>query len=197
MFVLVQMAIKIDDLLVQRVKNKDERAFEEMVAIFKLPILNICRKFIYDEGFVEEVAWQVFFVVWQKAGTFKGQSAFSSWVYRIAANQCLMYLRRDRFSARRFLGDLEEEQRILDGRFATCPDELLAAKEVILGVKRALKKKSMPPFRRALIKHMLSGQSKALTDVQIAKELKASIPRIKSAIHRNRLGIAKQLAANE
>lgn len=192
----MRMAIKISDLLIQGIKNQNEKAFEEVVAILKPAITNLCHKFVYDEPAVQEVVWKTFLVVWVKAETFKGQSAFSSWVYRIAVNECLMHLRKDRFSARRFLGSPDEEQEILESRLTYSPHDLLIAKEVILNIKKILKEKYYSSFKKKLILYSL-GRSQKNTAKEIARDLGCSIPRIKSALHRNRENIAKQLAINE
>lgn len=167
-----------------------------MVVVLKPAILKLCHKFFYDDVLAESVAWRVFFVIWDKIESFKGQSAFSSWVYRVTTNECLMAIRQNKFWARRFLGSEEEEGKLLERKSTVCPLKMLLAKEVLRGIQEVLQKKSLPVFQQYLLKNILK-RSKNNTNAELAREINSSLPRVKSAIHRNRKELYKKLVANE
>lgn len=82
--------------LVHRTASGDERAFEELVSQYQHSVLNTIHRYAGDYGMADDIAQEVFLIVWTKAGSFKGRSKFSTWLYRIVVNQCLQSRRRTR-----------------------------------------------------------------------------------------------------
>jgi RNA polymerase sigma-70 factor (ECF subfamily) len=80
--------------LVTRVARGDEAAFEELVGKYQHSVLNTIHRYVGDYDAADDIAQEVFVILWNKAGTFKGNSKFSTWLYRIAVNQCLMFRRK-------------------------------------------------------------------------------------------------------
>jgi RNA polymerase sigma-70 factor (ECF subfamily) len=83
-----------DAELVQRVAGGDENAFRELVEKYQRTVLNTANRFAGDYDAADDIAQEVFLKLWTKAGTFKGSSKFSTWLYRVAVNECLQYRRR-------------------------------------------------------------------------------------------------------
>ena len=80
-----------DIKLIERTVGGDEVAFEQLVQKYQHSVLNTIYRYIGDSADAEDIAQEVFVKVWQHAKSFKGQSEFSTWLYRIVVNQCLNF----------------------------------------------------------------------------------------------------------
>jgi RNA polymerase sigma-70 factor (ECF subfamily) len=69
----------------------DQNAFAELVRSHQSRVFNLAYRFSRDRQDAEDLAQEVFLKVWKYARTFKGQSAFSTWLYRLTVNACLNY----------------------------------------------------------------------------------------------------------
>jgi RNA polymerase sigma-70 factor (ECF subfamily) len=94
--------------LARRVANGDESAFEELVGKYQRSVLNTIHRYVGEYDVADDIAQEVFVILWNKAGTFKGNSKFSTWLYRIVVNQCLQF-RRKRKLTLVSLSDLDAE----------------------------------------------------------------------------------------
>lgn len=89
------MAAEKSDLeLLDLTAAGDQAAFAQLVQRHQSRVLNLAYRFCRDRQDAEELAQEVFFKVWRHARTFKGRSAFSTWLYRLAVNTCLNHCRR-------------------------------------------------------------------------------------------------------
>src|SRR4026209_548914 len=75
-----------DQTLVERVRAGDARAFEELVSRYENKVYRLAIKLTRNEALAEEVLQEVFIKIYEKLDSFRGESALSSWIYRIAAN---------------------------------------------------------------------------------------------------------------
>jgi RNA polymerase sigma-70 factor, ECF subfamily len=83
-----------DAELVRRTAAGDERAFEELVGKHQRLVLNMIYRYVGDRSAADDIAQEVFCILWHKAGSFKGGSKFTTWLYRVVANQCLQFQRK-------------------------------------------------------------------------------------------------------
>ncbi|AEM71542.1 RNA polymerase, sigma-24 subunit, ECF subfamily [Allomuricauda ruestringensis DSM 13258] len=93
------MAIRdndIDAILIERVKEGDEKAFVQLVDKYKDLSLSLAHSIMKDRDKAEDVLQDAFIKVYEKAGSFKHQSAFSSWLYRIVVNTAYNALKKER-----------------------------------------------------------------------------------------------------
>lgn len=72
--------------LVERSKNGDRKAFERLYHANLNRVFALCLRMTADESAAEELTQQTFIRAWERLGTFRGDSAFSTWLHRIAAN---------------------------------------------------------------------------------------------------------------
>lgn len=79
--------------LVQRAQEGDVDAFEGLYREHVGKVYGLCLRMIREPSRAEELTQQVFVRAWQKLGSFRGDSAFSTWLYRLAANAVLGHLR--------------------------------------------------------------------------------------------------------
>ena len=88
-----------DRELVTRCQKKQSGAFEELVRRYQDRVFNLCFRFLREREVSEEIAQDVFVAVYKHIEGFKGDSKFSTWLFRVVANHChnkSKYLRRRR-----------------------------------------------------------------------------------------------------
>ncbi len=89
-------------LLLRRLRARDERAFEEIVALYRDKVFGLIVRMVGNREEAEDLAQEVFITVLKSIDTFRGESKFSTWLYRIAANHTknrMKYLHRRAYKA--------------------------------------------------------------------------------------------------
>lgn len=76
----------IDQALVERVQKGDKKAFDILVLKYQQRVMNILSRFVRDPSEVQDLAQETFIKAYRALATFRGDSAFYTWVYRIAIN---------------------------------------------------------------------------------------------------------------
>src|ERR1700745_1606868 len=90
------MTMRSDDLL-KRLQSGDDRALAGVAHTFGSKISQLAFRYLRNKEDAEEVVQDVLFKVHRKVGTFRGDSALSSWIYRITFNAALSRLRTARY----------------------------------------------------------------------------------------------------
>jgi RNA polymerase sigma-70 factor, ECF subfamily len=80
--------------LVQRAQGGDEHAFAKLFQLHKKRVYSVCLLMTKDLAEAEDLTQEAFLQVFRSVGSFRGDSAFSTWLYRVAVNTVLMKLRR-------------------------------------------------------------------------------------------------------
>jgi len=83
-----------DQQLVSSVAKGDEAAFVELYSRYKVTLFNYLLRLISEQNIAEDLLQEVFVAVWKGAGKFKAQSSVRTWLFRIAHNQAVSWLRR-------------------------------------------------------------------------------------------------------
>ena len=81
-----------DNVLVEQVRNGDKQAFNLLVAKYQYKIQNLISRFIKDRSEQEDVTQEAFIKAYRAIGNFRGDSAFYTWLYRIAVNTAKNHL---------------------------------------------------------------------------------------------------------
>src|SRR5512146_2053476 len=95
----------LDRSFLRRLHERDERAFRELVEGHRDRVYNICYRMLGHRHEAEDVAQEVFITVFKTIETFRGDSKFSTWLYRVAVNHCK---NRIKYLARRHDRDRDE-----------------------------------------------------------------------------------------
>ena len=78
-----------DAALVERAWRRRQRAFDVLVERHRRQVYQVCYRFVGNHEDASDLAQDVFLRAYRALGTFKGHSAFSTWLYRVAVNVCL------------------------------------------------------------------------------------------------------------
>ncbi len=184
-----------DSLLVQRAQQGDMAAFEMLVVKYQRRIQRLIGRMVRDVDLVPDIAQESFIRAWKALPQFRGDSAFYTWLYRIAVNsakKALMELKRDpviMHSAMAVSEDGDETSRIenelSDGE---TPESLLASKEIAAVVNAAVD--DLPEeHRRAITLREIEG----LSYEEISEVMNCPIGTVRSRIYRAREAIAARL----
>jgi RNA polymerase sigma-70 factor (ECF subfamily) len=95
------------DDLVRRAQSGDVVAFEQLYRAHAAAVLSLCRRMVRDDVEARELLQDVFVRAWERLTSFRGQSAFGSWLHRLAVNVVLERLRATRRDAARLVSDDE------------------------------------------------------------------------------------------
>jgi len=166
------------------------KAFEALVVKYQRRIARHVARYLRHSGDVEDVVQDVFIRAHRGLASFRGDSTFFSWLYRIATNTTLSYLKRHPHEVQ--LGDDAPEERaqafepgVSD---AADPERTLIAKEIAVTVQRALTR-LQPELAEALMLYEVEGKPYA----EIAQMLDVPISTVRTRIFRAREFIAMRL----
>lgn len=180
--------------LVARAKAGDQDAFAQLVRDNEKRVYNLALRMVGDPDDALDLSQEAFLKAWKGLGGFKGDSAFSTWVYRLASNVCLDFLR-----AKKRRQELVDPAHSLDDQDAPPPpaderlrpDEHLERKERSASLHRALS--DLPDHhRQILVMRELSG----LSYQEISEVLKLDLGTVKSRLTRARTALRKLLLAD-
>jgi RNA polymerase sigma factor (sigma-70 family) len=173
-----------DSALAQRAAAGDEASFEDLVNKYSRRILDYCRRLVGDATVAEDLAQETFVKFYLGLSGFDPSKPVSPYLYRIAHNHCLDWLRKKRVPTVPLVWQDEEGRGL---READAPDRTLAPDELVerLEVRQAVDEAlaSLPPtYRGALIMRHREGMSYA----EIAEALDMPLGTVKARIHRGR-----------
>ncbi|MFW6369990.1 MAG: RNA polymerase sigma factor [Bacteroidota bacterium] len=110
----------IEDQLVKKIKHKDREAFRMLVEQYQVRIRNTCFGFVRNKEDAEDVAQEVFIEVYRSIHKFREDAKLSTWIYRIAVNKSLNFIR----SKKRSIWGLLFQNRKLENS-AEVPEEII------------------------------------------------------------------------
>lgn len=160
----------------------DQAAFEQLVLCYQNKIFNLAYRYSRDRQDSEELAQEVFLKVWKYARTFKGKSAFSTWLYRLAVNTCLNYRQKKK---------IVPELLPLLGDFAAETNSVGA--EMIARERQDLLDKAMDalPTRQKLALILANFEGRSYEEIAVIME--ASIAAVETLLFRARQNLGARL----
>ena len=185
-----------DALLVQRAQRGDQRAFEMLVVKYQRRVERLIGRMVRDVDLVQDIAQEAFIRAYRALPQFRGDSAFYTWLYRIAVNtakKMLLDLKRDPLVTEAALAGADEEddetsRRKNEPSDGETPDALLASKEIAAAVNAAIEALS-EDLRQAITLREIEG----LSYEEIAEMMNSPIGTVRSRIFRAREAIAARL----
>jgi RNA polymerase sigma-70 factor (ECF subfamily) len=183
----------IDQQLVVRVQKGDKSAFDLLVRKYQHRIAKLVSRYVYDRSEVEDVTQEAFIKAYRAIKGFRGESAFYTWLYRIAINTAKNYLVAQ--GRRPSIADVETEDAeasdmgaSINLRDATTPERQMLADEIGRTVERVLAQ--LPEdLRTAVTLREIDG----LSYEEIAEVMDCPIGTVRSRIFRAREAIDKEL----
>ncbi|MCG7530957.1 RNA polymerase sigma factor RpoE [Psychrobium sp. MM17-31] len=182
---------KTDQQLVELVQQGNKAAFDLLVRKYQHKVLNLVSRFVKNQGDVPDVAQEAFIKAYRALPNFRGDSAFYTWLYRIAVNTAKNYLVAQK--RRPSSSDIDiEDGEYYDGgeelREGASPERLLLTDE-LQGVVVATLEKLPEDLRTAITLRELDG----LSYEDIANVMECPVGTVRSRIFRAREALDKQI----
>jgi len=175
--------------LIKRAKQGDSDAFSALFNAHKARIYSVCLRMTNNAAEAEDLTQDAFLQVFRKIATFRGDSAFSTWLHRIAVNTVLMHFRKKSLSqvsldephSNSDGAKIRREYGTKDNRLAGCVDRVALACAI----------KELPHgYRTIFLLHEVEGYEHP----EIAEMLGCSVGNSKSQLHKAKLRIRELLA---
>ncbi|MCU0897167.1 MAG: RNA polymerase sigma factor RpoE [Burkholderiales bacterium] len=183
---------EVDQQLVERAQRGEKHAFDLLVAKYQRKLTRLLSRFIRDPAEVEDVAQEAFIKAYRALPSFRGESAFYTWLYRIGINTAKNYLvAMGRRAPTTTEFDSEEAENFDDAehlRDINTPESMLMSKQIGETVNEAME--ALPEeLRTAITLREIEG----LSYEEIADMMNCPIGTVRSRIFRAREAIAARL----
>lgn len=183
---------EVDAELVARVQRGDKRAFDLLVLKYQRKIMRLLSRMIRDPSEIEDVAQEAFVKAYRALPQFRGDSAFYTWLYRIAINTARNWQvangRRPSTPTTIENEDGETFSQIDNLTDISTPESMLASRQVVETVNAAID--ALPEdLKTAIVLREIEG----LSYEEIAESMECPIGTVRSRIFRAREAIAAQL----
>lgn len=183
---------EIDGQLVERAQRGDKRAFELLVSKYQRKLVRLLSRFVRNASEVEDVAQEAFIKAYRALPSFRGDSAFYTWLYRIGINTAKNHLAaQGRRAPTSTEHDAEEAERFDDAdelRDINTPESLLMTRQIGETVNAAMDE--LPEELRTAIQLR---EIEGLSYEEIAAIMNCPIGTVRSRIFRARDAIAERL----
>src|SRR5882762_3180061 len=175
--------------LVKRAQEGDSEAFAVLFNAHKARIYSICLRMTNNTAQAEDLTQDAFLQVFRKLSTFKGNSALSTWLYRIAVNTVLMHFRKKALRQISLDEPSSQDARVVRREYGSRDDRLIGCVDRI-ALARAINE--LPDgYRTILLLHEVDGYEHQ----EIAELLDCSVGNSKSQLHKAKLRIRELLGA--
>jgi len=180
-----------DLALIKRVQQGDRSAFDLLVVKYQHKILNLIMRYVRDPSEALDVAQEAFLKAYRAAPAFRGDSAFYTWLYRIAINTAKNYLvaaRRRPANVDVDFQDSEQFEAFTKMSDVDTPERLALTEEIGAAVSKAIQE--LPDeLRTAILLREIEGMSYE----EIAQTMECPVGTVRSRIFRAREAIEKHL----
>ena len=179
------------DVLVKKLKNGDQEAFNEFVSLFSKKLYYLCLKILQNESDAEDMVQNVFVKAYLNINKFEEKSSLSTWLYRITVNVCNDFLRKKKKEKLVPLYNTDDEDKEYELGIA---DEKENVEDKIIENERKAELhkaigKLKPKHKELIVLRDLEG----LSYEEIAKILNMNVGTVKSGINRARAALLEKL----
>ncbi len=172
---------------IERAKQGDAEAFETLYNLHKRRVYSLCLRMTANAAEAEDLTQEAFMQLFRKIATFRGESAFSTWLHRMAVNVVLMQLRKKGLPVVPLEDDIETEEETPKKDFGA-QDLTLEGSIDRLRLQNAIGK--LPPgYRTIFVLHDVEGYEHN----EIAELVGCSIGNSKSQLHKARMKLRELL----
>lgn len=176
-----------EEKLIEQARSGDQSAFELLVERYQKPVYHQALRLLSSPEDAADVTQEVFLKVWRNLPAFRGESGFSTWLYRLTDNAAIDLLRREK--KRRGEPSLDDDEQSFDSLLADpapTPHQAVERAELRRAVSDGLSRLT-EEHRRVLVLREING----LSYEEIGALLELTPGTVKSRIARARLSLAK------
>ena len=183
---------ELDKELVLRVQQGDKSAYDLLVIKYQHRIIQLVNRYVKDPSEAQDVAQESFIKAYRALGNFRGDSAFYTWLYRIAINTAKNYLvsRSRRYSDYQIdVQDAEQVENAPQLKAMDTPENLLLNDEIVKVIKAAIEK--LPEEMKVAI---MLREFEGMSYEDIAQTMECPVGTVRSRIFRAREAIDEKLS---
>jgi RNA polymerase sigma-70 factor, ECF subfamily len=188
---------RADEQLLERLRARDESALEELINTYGPKVYQLAFRYLRNKEDAEEVAQDVLYKVYRKIGAFRGDSALSSWIYRITFNAAMSRVRTARHrheqGSEPLSGPTEREQSASPAPeaadWSNMADEQMFRSQLRRRLFRAIL--ALPAIYRAPV---MLRDVQGMSTEEASALLRVKDQTLKSRLHRGRVILRRQLA---
>ena len=183
---------ELDKDLVLRVQQGDKSAYDLLVIKYQHRIIQLVNRYVKDPSEAQDVAQEAFIKAYRALGNFRGDSAFYTWLYRIAINTAKNYLvsRSRRYSDYQVdIQDAEQVENAPQLKAMETPEYLLMNDEIVKVIKSAIEK--LPEEMKVAI---MLREFEGMSYEDIAQTMECPVGTVRSRIFRAREAIDEKLS---
>ena len=183
---------KAEDIaLIERALSGDQPAYDRLMKKYHQLIYNLIFRMIYKKEDVEDLTQEAFIKAFQSLDKFDRQYSFSTWLFKIASNNCIDYLRKKKLST--FSIDKEMGSDDDDLRFEIPDSDYIPDKQIIDRERKAILEAAIGQLPQKYREVILLRHSQEKDYEEIAKILKLPLGTVKAHIFRGRELLNKYL----
>lgn len=176
------MVSQTDQQLVTQFFEGNNNAFRLLTERYQQKVFTICIGFTHDKDEANDVSQEVFIEVFRSLPKFRGQSSFSTWLYRIAVTKSMKFVQRDRFKKFKVSLDiLTDHDAYEQPNKDNYTDDRINRQETKKMLKKALS--SLPKKQRIAF---VLNKYKELTNTEISEIMSLPLATVDTLIHRAR-----------
>ena len=173
---------------IDRAKQGDAESFEALYGLHKRRVYSLCLRMMGNTAEAEDLTQEAFLQLFRKISTFRGESAFSTWLHRLTVNVVLMHLRKKGLPEVSLEETLEPQQEDGPKRDVGTRDNVLAGSIDRINLERCIESLS-PGYRIVFVLHDVEGYEHN----EIAEMMGCSIGNSKSQLHKARMKLRELL----
>lgn len=178
-----------DAQLVARSLTQDHEAFGQLIDRHAAKIVNLAYRMVGNRAEAEDLAQEAFLTAFKALSTFRADSKFSTWLYRIATNKCKDWLRVKRPGMGQQNVDIDETLDIHLAEEQT-PERLLSQQQVAQELEQAIQR-LLPLYREAFVLKHIEG----LSYEEMEAILGVNSDTLKMRVYKGRLQLSRELAS--
>jgi RNA polymerase sigma-70 factor (ECF subfamily) len=175
--------------LIRKIAEGSEEGFSELVKSCQQNVFRVCIGFVHNREDAEDLAQEVFIEAYKSIKHFRGEAKISTWLYRIAVNKSLNFLKKKKTSAilerMELLFAIGIRKELEDGQH---PQKLMENKEISLVLKKAIE--SLPENQCTAF---VLAKYESASYLQIAEIMNTSISAVESLLYRAKMNLQKKL----
>jgi RNA polymerase sigma-70 factor, ECF subfamily len=173
---------------IQRAQQGDAHSFAALYSFHKRRVYSLCLRMTGNTAEAEDLTQEAFLQLYRKISTFRGESAFSTWLHRLAVNVVLMHLRKKGLPEISFQEALEPAEEDGPKKDIGAHDQILSGSIDRVNLERAVE--TLPPgYRIIFVLHDIEGYEHN----EIAEMMGCSIGNSKSQLHKARMRLRELL----
>ncbi len=182
----------VEKALIRRAKKGDVSAFEELIAGYEKKVYNTVYRFFNNSEDAMDITQEIFIKVFTSLRGFKENSSFSTWLYRIAVNTCIDFLRKKKDETLPINDEMVAGNDTTHSSFTQLPEEFVEKQELKQALMKAIN--SLPEEQRICV---ILRDIQGFSYTEISEILMCSLGTVKSRLSRGRRALRQILKRPE